>query len=91
MRTSVFMPRTYQVFRHQQLRAKKSGKSLDYNLEDLRQLVEQAVSAGGTCLYCVGQLTFNNFSCDHDLPISRGGTFELANCIICCRSWKKQT
>lgn len=76
------MTRTCKMLHNQQRRAKALGRHLDYDLERLRQEVEAALSDG--CPYCRGDLTPGNFSGDHDLPISRGGSFALDNVVICC-------
>jgi 5-methylcytosine-specific restriction endonuclease McrA len=78
------MTRTYQIFRHQHDRAKKAGRQLDYDLEDLRTIVEKALMK--ECPYCLQMLNVQNFSCDHEVPVSRGGSYSWANVVVCCKN-----
>ncbi|MBZ0314966.1 MAG: HNH endonuclease [Anaerolineae bacterium] len=46
----------------------------------------------GKCYYCGQILEMNQdsrigTSVDHKIPQSRGGTNELENLVLCCRSW----
>ena len=84
MRGTTFMNRTRDIHRHTGERARKCGRHLDYDLEAFRQVVERAMAEGG-CPYCDACLTAANFSCDHDVPISRGGSFGHENVVVCCR------
>lgn len=85
MRTTTFMKRTYSIFTHQRKRARKSESEqhLDYDLEGLRIEVEANLPQG--CFYCLQPITEETFSCDHGHPVSRGGSFALANIYVCCR------
>lgn len=38
------------------------------------------------CIYCGKQITVFNFSIDHAVPISRGGTKDLTGCQIVCKT-----
>jgi 5-methylcytosine-specific restriction endonuclease McrA len=69
---------------NQKQRAKKHGAVLDYTVEDLRRLVEDALR--GACPYCLASLHVQNFGCDHEVPISRGGSWRRENLVICCRN-----
>lgn len=41
----------------------------------------------GRCVYCGIQTNpFSTFSIDHVVPVSKGGTDDLANLVPCCRS-----
>lgn len=41
----------------------------------------------GCCSYCNQKLNpFTEFTVDHVVPVSRGGTHELGNLVPCCRS-----
>jgi hypothetical protein len=78
----VFSRRTWNIYRHQKLRASKSGRSLHYALEDIRVIVNNAI--GKPCPYCGVALTISNFSLDHMEPTSRGGNHCLTNLVVCC-------
>lgn len=77
-----FSRRTWNIYRHQKLRASKSGRSLHYALEDIRVIVNNAI--GKPCPYCGVALTISNFSLDHMEPTSRGGHHCLTNLVVCC-------
>ncbi len=77
-----FNRRTWNIYRHQKLRAKDSSQPLHYALEDLRVIVNNAI--GKPCPYCGVALTISNFSLDHMEPTSRGGDHCLTNLIVCC-------
>lgn len=36
------------------------------------------------CCYCGSPITYKNLSIDHSQPLSRGGSFDLANLRVCC-------
>ncbi len=38
-----------------------------------------------TCVYCLERIDFGKDSLDHKIPISRGGSHEYNNLVICCR------
>jgi 5-methylcytosine-specific restriction endonuclease McrA len=84
MRSPLFMKRTYQIYRHQAARARKAGQHLDYDLERFREWVE-GWGETGDCYYCAGDLTEHNFSVDHRVPTSRGGTYLGVNVVLCCK------
>ena len=65
-------------------RSKKAGIPCSLTLEQLRELVE--ASYGLPCRYCTKILTFHNFVLDHRVPMSKGGTSDLANLQLCCRT-----
>lgn len=75
--------RTYAIFRHQKLRAEELGIWLDYTLDDLRSIVQLALSRAN-CPYCQDLMTAKTFSADHKIPVARGGGMGMNNIIICC-------
>lgn len=50
-------------------------------LEDIRQIY-----SSDKCYYCNSELKDREKSVDHKIPVSRGGTNDLQNLVICCRS-----
>src|SRR5262245_60540534 len=78
----IIMRRTIDIFRHQKDRAKKLGKQLSYNLSDIRAMLDEPFAMN--CIYCNDTLTPKNFSYDHAIPVSRGGTFDIHNLRVCC-------
>lgn len=84
-RTPAFLRRTQAAIssHKQRLHAIQPGCRLDYSVEDLRTLVSESLHAG--CRYCGGRLDETNFSCDHILPTSRGGSYLFDNLEIICR------
>jgi len=79
----IFMVRTANIYRHQTLRAHKSHTGLNYTLEDFRRWVRKDLEEAA-CSYCAAPLTLLNFSADHRLPTSRGGSYQAANLVIVC-------
>lgn len=56
-------------------------KAYKVTLEDIRQLY-----ANKTCFYCNRELADREKAVDHKLPVSRGGTNDMNNLVICCQS-----
>jgi 5-methylcytosine-specific restriction endonuclease McrA len=81
VRTPEWMKRTSDAWHSHRKRALAAGAHLDYGLEDLRRLVE----GSAYCAYCDIRLTPRSWSCDHAVPVSRGGGFELGNIAIVCK------
>lgn len=48
-----------------------------------REFIEQNKDA--RCLYCDTQLTLNNATADHIIPISEGGNNCQVNLVVCCK------
>jgi 5-methylcytosine-specific restriction endonuclease McrA len=71
------MSRSANIYRHQRELAAKSGCALDYSLQQLRDDIR--LKLGRRCPYTGELVTVRNFSVDHDVPISRGGTFWFEN------------
>ena len=81
----LFMRRSYQAYRALKERA---GEELPFTLNELRILVELAINLKD-CEYLgvLGEkVTSRNFSIDHATPVSRGGTHELENIVVCSHS-----
>jgi 5-methylcytosine-specific restriction endonuclease McrA len=78
----LFMKRTSNAFHSHKKRAREAGVELDYTLDQLRDVVKEAL--GDVCQYCGGPLTVMNWETDHRLPTSRGGQHALANIVIVC-------
>ena len=75
---------------HRELEGAKKGAPLPFTLEQYTKLVGKALSLG-ECPICELDLTHDNFSPDHSIPLSRGGTSDLSNIqILCweCNEWK---
>src|SRR5581483_5501929 len=77
-----FARRTHSVYRHQALRAKEHGATLNYTLAELRNVVRAELEH--PCPYCGDALTVQTFGLDHDRPVSRGGEWSVANLVVCC-------
>jgi 5-methylcytosine-specific restriction endonuclease McrA len=73
------LARARRLLHDHRTRAKKLGASLDYNLDDVRQLLE----ASPLCSYCRLPLSFAA-SLDHRQPLARGGRHRLDNLAVCC-------
>jgi 5-methylcytosine-specific restriction endonuclease McrA len=84
MRTAALHNRTRTMIGHHRDRAKARGRAIDYTLDDLRVKVVCAKQL--PCVYCGRPLTDANFSGDHAVPVSRGGSFGLENVEICCKT-----
>lgn len=79
-----FARRTATAFRHQARRAQKAGRELPYSLDQLRTAAALALE-GRECPYCLQPLNVANMSFDHQQPVSRFGSWALANLVVCCR------
>jgi 5-methylcytosine-specific restriction endonuclease McrA len=76
--------RTYTMYRHQCERADKAGMSVPYSLDELRALVSFQIDSGHVCEFCREPLKAKTFSLDHDVPIERGGIWDLSNLHVIC-------
>lgn len=65
-------------------RSKKAGVECNVTVDELRQLVLDAY--GVKCKYCDKILSVTNFVVDHINPISKGGTSNLDNLQIICKT-----
>ena len=50
--------------------------------KDLENLL---INGNKNCVYCSGELSQENISLDHDVPIARGGNSKLTNLVLCCK------
>lgn len=83
-RSPKFNRKTFNIYRHQKLRAKLYNQVVSYSLAELRDIAGGALEL--PCFYCGGRLAEDNLSADHATPISRYGSFNLDNVLICCQS-----
>lgn len=87
-RHRIFMQRTASMYRSANERQRMAGTvPLSKSLGMFREWV--AAWIGKTCRYCNEEITVRNFSLDHDVPLSRGGSGEFANLSICCSGSNK--
>jgi CRISPR/Cas system Type II protein with McrA/HNH and RuvC-like nuclease domain len=100
-RHQIFMRRSYQAYRDLEKRcaeldpakaaAKKKAKKplLSFTLDQLRELIKVSINEGVWCPYLgqIEKLTVRNFSVDHVMPVSRGGSPDsFDNLVVCSRS-----
>jgi 5-methylcytosine-specific restriction endonuclease McrA len=72
------------IYYRQRQRAAKFRQQLPYGLKELRDYVRDRLGKTD-CPYCGFALTALNFSLDHQIPVSRGGAWEMSNLVVCCR------
>lgn len=77
-----FARRVANIYQGQRRRAEKLGLPFSLERAQLAIMVRRALES--VCPYCCRALTVKNFTLDHDRPIARGGSFELANLTVCC-------
>jgi len=65
-------------------RSKKANVECNVTIEELRQLMYD--SYGSSCKYCGRQMDINNLVIDHIIPISKGGTSNIDNLQVICKS-----
>jgi 5-methylcytosine-specific restriction endonuclease McrA len=65
-------------------RSKKYGVECNITAEELRQLMHQFY--GTQCRYCNKTLDINNIVIDHIIPISKGGTSNIDNLQVICKT-----
>ncbi len=76
--------------RAETLRSSLAARSKKYNVEckvtveELRELILQAYGSG--CRYCDRQIILKNMVVDHKIPISKGGTSNIDNLQIICKT-----
>lgn len=61
----------------------ENGAELNYNVEDVRLAARSAM--GQPCPYCAEPVEPETFSFDHDIPVSRGGSFAFSNLVVICK------
>jgi hypothetical protein len=82
---SRFMKRTLSIYNSQRARLREvtaqPKAELPFSLADLRAKVSGAL--GQACPYNIKtKLSVANFAVDHDMPISRGGSWSLSNLVV---------
>jgi hypothetical protein len=81
---TLFSNRLKRIHEKQSRLASQAGATIDYTVEELRQLVQRKVSASG-CPFCRRELSKTAFAVTYKNPPRRGGRHALANLIVCCR------
>jgi 5-methylcytosine-specific restriction endonuclease McrA len=78
--------RSQGIYARQQKRSREhSGQSVPYSLDQLRLEVIIPRVCNPRCVYCdLIVISESSFQIDHVIPLSRGGSWELANLILCC-------
>ena len=79
----LFRTRTYSVWSGWKQAAAKLGVPCILTVDELRSKVEAAV--GKPCRYCQEPVTLREFSGDHKISASMGGSFSVENLDIICR------
>ena len=79
--TPALKKRIQTTYSNQKQRARKHGDTLSYTCAELGELVR--CSLNSVCPYC--EHLSSDWTVDHSMPTSRGGTHTLANLTICCR------
>ncbi len=69
-------------------RDKKHGQETMITIDMLREFAKTKI--GTKCIYCDDILTHKNISFDHIIPLSKGGTSELANIQLICKTCNRQ-
>ncbi len=78
-----FDRRTSKAYSNHKARAKAVGQRLDYELQEFRAKVREALNTQ-RCAYCRQPICETTWSADHSTPISRRGSFSTWNIAICC-------
>jgi len=78
--TSTFLRRTSNIYHAQKRNAGEAGIELTDSLEQLRELIQQAL--GEPCPHCGETLKPSNVSVDHGNPTSRNGAHALGNLLV---------
>jgi len=81
---SRFMSKTLSIYNGQKKRAAEAGQALDFSLADFRAFFLLGIN--GNCPYSGQRLSLSNATADHRTPIARGGSFGLANQVVCTQS-----
>ena len=74
------LPKIISVNKRRAAKQKASGTHNRYDFED------KLIYYGYKCYYCGKELTINNATQDHRIPLSRGGTDWIANIVPACKS-----
>jgi 5-methylcytosine-specific restriction endonuclease McrA len=78
--------RTQVIYGNQQKRSKKfDGRALPYSLNQFRMTVVMPWVNDPRCVYCgLIVISESTFQVDHVIPLTRGGSWELSNLLLCC-------
>jgi 5-methylcytosine-specific restriction endonuclease McrA len=81
---SLVNKRAYSIFRSmlEKARDEKRDSEIDFDVEKLR--AESRNCRGTACRWCGRTITAKNFSWDHRIPTSRGGTYSFENLQLVC-------
>ena len=76
--------RCYSIFKHNQEKAAELHREseIDFDLVLMRQHAHAVM--GNICHWCLKKLTPKNFSFDHEIAVTRGGTFAWDNMMVIC-------
>jgi 5-methylcytosine-specific restriction endonuclease McrA len=85
---SAFLRKTNNIYHAMKKRAEAEGKTVNFSLLQLRLFVAARLH---NCFYCFGPISVANLAIDHLQAISKGGSFEIGNCAVVCKScnWQK--
>lgn len=61
----------------------REGMTDEITKEEYEEIIS---SSGGVCFYCRTELTNENRTIDHYVPLSRGGEHSISNIVCCCNS-----
>ena len=77
-----WLQRTANIYRSQR---ERFGLPPEWSLDFFRGCVVNLFQwQASECQYCRQRITRLSFTLDHDVPLSRGGSPELANLVLCC-------
>lgn len=78
---SEFMRKTMNIYKGQERRAAKDGRTIDFTVEEFRPFFRAGLERG--CWYTKIKLRLKIATVDHDTPIVRGGSYSLSNLRVC--------
>ena len=85
----MFTIRSRKAFKSLTKRHTQYGHGVPFTELEFSSKITQAVIAG-MCPYCLGPLTWDNFSPDHMNPLQSGGSPELSNIEIVCTQCNRE-
>lgn len=65
------------------MRVLRKGSALPFTVQEFIRKVDEAIFTG-LCPYCLLELTVDNISPDHIVPLCKGGSWDLDNIEIVC-------
>ncbi len=91
----MFKRRTLSIYRNMQARFQEKrdrrgriiriGQQIPFTLAEFRAKVSGFfINGPGMCRYCNAWLTIGDIACDHEIPVTRGGSLELSNIGLIC-------